>query len=141
MEETTYVYKAIHMYSIPYETEQPCTYLSVPISLLQSPLSSSCVVSELEQVTHPPTCITLTDNVHMCITYVQRDRNSAASSTSGSRAHVHASCPLSIPLDRSTSGCGSWVVAALRPARDHIYVDWRQRIVARSVAHVAETLH
>ena len=36
----------------------------------------------------------LTDNI-------QRDRYGAPSSTSGSRAHAHASCPLSIPSLRS----------------------------------------
>ena len=32
------------------------------------------------------------------------------------------------------------MVAVLRPARDRIYDDWKQRIVATLVAHVAETL-
>ena len=42
-----------------------------------------------------PVCITLTDNA-------QRDRNSAASSNSCSRAHASANCQLSIPSNRSS---------------------------------------
>jgi len=44
--------------------------------------------------------------------------------TSGSWARAHASCPLSVPPHRS-SKWGSEVVAALWPARGHIYGNWR----------------
>ena len=48
------------------------------------------------------TCIILTDNV-------QRDRYSALSSTSGLRAHTHASCLLSIPSHRSSPRGPKWL--------------------------------
>ena len=59
-----------------------CTYMYVQTT----PLS----VSVMQAASYTPACITLTDNV-------QRYRYRAPSSTSGSWAHAHASCPLSVP--------------------------------------------
>ena len=62
--------------------------------MVETPITAFLKLCSWQTCTsYTPACVTLTANVH-------RDRHSAPSSTSGSLARAHASCPLSIPLHK-----------------------------------------